>query len=253
MPSAQGPNLLNVRTLPRSCDIKVDYDASFQVLASQIIRQTRASVCLCPSRVVDRALDIQNCPIDETMAARPFVYMRFPLRSCVEDGEEQPQAPVLRLDTDSVSSAFSLMTPFSQICELHGGVLAIHLPNTSSQCFNPATERIRYTYNHAQRPWLIETDTEGPQPMHGCTIELTSNLDHCTVTLSLDMYLELLRVPQDREFKLTMKMCCARALPEMWNSNPPLAESILHLYPDESGGDQQHDTGAKRDVNSTMS
>jgi hypothetical protein len=224
--------------------IRVDYEISAQALASNILRLNRDSFCLCSASIIDHTLRIEDCPREDdnqTTALIPFAYMRFPLVRYLELTDRWPQVPCIKLDNDNGSgnaqTVLSIIIPFpNQVCALYNGQLTIYIYPLTNRTFDSAIDNITYNYTEYRRNGI--TAFEFPQPMHGCSIELSNHSDLCIIRLSLDMLLELSRVPHSRSTE-GRRLCCGRVNKERFTEVP--GEHILHLYPGGSDPQSQSD------------
>jgi hypothetical protein len=208
--------------------IQVDYEISSQALANNILRLNRDSFCLCSASMIDHSLKIQDCPRDQATASIPFAYMRFPLTTYSELIDRWPKVPCTILDENNTSQGvLSIIIPFhDQVCALYNGQLTIYIYPHTNRTFDSAIDSITYNYTEYRRNGTQAF--EAPQPMRGCTIELSSTTDLCTIRLSVDMFLELTRVPHSKSVE-GRRLCCGKVNKEHLTKTQ--GTSLLHLWP----------------------
>jgi hypothetical protein len=209
--------------------IQVDYAISSQGLARNILRHDQKTFCLCTTSMLDRKLEIRDCQPDQATATAPFAYVRFALPPDPGLGYLRYEDPWYErnfstlLDTDNDRLSIRMW----RVCRNYGGYLTIYVDPHISRTFDSAVDSI--TYNYVQDDRHSTEFFESPQPMHGCTIQLSHESNTCIITLSIDMLLELSRLPRSKSVDRS-KLYCDRVDKDritMWRRGSP-----LQLYPD---------------------
>jgi hypothetical protein len=191
-------------------NLKVDYDIPPQDLLVEILESCQDWVCFCTANFLSHILAIERSTDNvhrQDVAQLPLVYTESPdiLPSAFKSFEIHT---VTAFAQDSDMKEFWILVDLGVLCSHTYGYLSFYVTSYSTRVFDSAVDKIMYSWNRHPRQ-VVSSD---PQPVHGCTMEVSSRVTTCVITLSFDMFLEIARVGRCKGWygrcsRVTHQMC----------------------------------------------
>jgi hypothetical protein len=186
-------------------NLNVDYDIPPQDLALSILTSCESSVCFCSADFLDHILKAERSGDGEQLPCA-----NTPLPGTMD--HVTPFAP------HPDRKEFWIPISLEQFCSQSSGYITLHITSASSTFFDSAIDGITYRW-YPPRTSL----PSARRPVHGCTIQISSDRNACTLMFSLAMFLEMTRISKRKG----RHECCSRV------TNPPMGghnAAAISLY-----------------------
>jgi hypothetical protein len=185
-------------------NLNVDYDIPPQDLALSILSSCESSVCFCSADFLDHVLKAER----------------------LGDGEQLPCA------NTPLPGTMDLVTPFAphsgrkefwipvsleRFCSQASGYIIIHISSASSTFFDSAVDEMTYRWYPPQT-----SSPSARRLVHGCTIQISSGRNACTLMFSLAMFLEITKIGKRKG----RHGCCSRVTSPQTGGNNAAAISV---------------------------